>query len=179
MVHLGLWKGLSKDESLELGSELRVGRFYRQEDSSGSKLETDKTMKLNEHSPKEFKLCFGIFYRRGCMMFDMCRAKLKGKRGVYCKSDGTQKLLSCMHSGILQAANAVHLTAVLCDLPPIQTRQKVEQVKAYLSAVKNLHNPLHKAVKDTKGCRLRGQVLDGSSRGLRTASMAADTAPAN
>ena len=42
------------------------------------------------------------------------------------------------------------------DLPPMLTRQKVEQVKAYFSAVKNPHNPLHEAVKDTKGCRLGG-----------------------
>ena len=40
------------------------------------------------------------------------------------------------------------------DLPPIQTRQKMEQVKAYFSAVENPNNPLHEAVKDTKGCRL-------------------------
>ena len=38
------------------------------------------------------------------------------------------------------------------DLSPMQTRQKVEQVKAYFSAIENPHNPLHKAVKDTKGC---------------------------
>ena len=40
------------------------------------------------------------------------------------------------------------------DLPPMQTRQKVEQVKAYFSAVENPHNPPHEAVKDTRGCRL-------------------------
>ena len=40
------------------------------------------------------------------------------------------------------------------DLPPMQTRQKVEQVKAYFSAVEIPHNPVHEAVKDTKGCRL-------------------------
>ena len=34
------------------------------------------------------------------------------------------------------------------DLPPMQTRQKVEQVKAYFSAVENPHNPPHEAVKD-------------------------------
>ena len=39
-------------------------------------------------------------------------------------------------------------------LQPLKTRQKVEQVKPYLSAVENPHNPLHEAVKDTKGCRL-------------------------
>ena len=32
--------------------------------------------------------------------------------------------------------------------------KKVEQVKSYLNAVENPHNPLHEAVKDTKGCRL-------------------------
>ena len=42
----------------------------------------------------------------------------------------------------------------MLDLPPMQTRQKVEQVKSYFSAVKNPHNQLHEAVKDTKGCRL-------------------------
>ena len=42
----------------------------------------------------------------------------------------------------------------MLDLPPMQTRQKVEQIKAYFSAVKNPHNPLHETVKDTKGCRL-------------------------
>ena len=51
------------------------------------------------------------------------------------------------------------------DLPPMQTRQKVEQVTAYFSAVENPHNPLHEAVKDTKGSRLgrlTRQVMDGS-----------------
>ena len=42
----------------------------------------------------------------------------------------------------------------MLDLPPMQTRQKVEQAKAYFSAVENPHNPLHEAVKDTEGCRL-------------------------
>ena len=40
------------------------------------------------------------------------------------------------------------------DLPPMQTTPKVEQVKAYFSAVENPHNPFHNAVKDTQGCRL-------------------------
>ena len=40
----------------------------------------------------------------------------------------------------------------MLDLPPVQTGQKVEQVKAYFSAVENPHNPLHEAVKDAKGC---------------------------
>ena len=44
----------------------------------------------------------------------------------------------------------------MLDLPPVQTRQKVEQAKAYFSAVENPYNPLHEAVKDTKGCRLGG-----------------------
>ena len=43
----------------------------------------------------------------------------------------------------------------MIDLPPLKITQKVEQVKAYFSAVGNPHNPLHEAVKDTKGCRLR------------------------
>ena len=35
----------------------------------------------------------------------------------------------------------------MLDLPPMQTRQKVEQIKAYFSAVKNPHNPLHQSMK--------------------------------
>ena len=54
----------------------------------------------------------------------------------------------------------------MLDLPPMQTRQKVEQVKAYFSAVGNPHNSLHYAVKDTKGCRLaRGKSWMGQAKG--------------
>ena len=67
----------------------------------------------------------------------------------------------------------------MLDLPPMQTRHKVEQVKEYLSAVKNLYSPLHEAVKDTRMQTGTGQVLDGSSRGLYTAGMPADRAQAN
>ena len=42
----------------------------------------------------------------------------------------------------------------MLDLPPMQTRQNVEQVKAYFTAVENPHNQLHEAVKDTKEGRL-------------------------
>ena len=41
------------------------------------------------------------------------------------------------------------------DLPPVETRQKIAQVKAYLSAVENPQNPLHKATKESKGDRLQ------------------------
>ena len=52
----------------------------------------------------------------------------------------------------------------MLDLPPMQTRQKVEQVKAYFSAVENPHSPLQEAVKDTKGCRLgRGKSWMGQA----------------
>ena len=36
-------------------------------------------------------------------MIDVCRAKLKGKIGVKCQSDGTQKLPSCTRTIISQA----------------------------------------------------------------------------
>lgn len=45
----------------------------------------------------------------------------------------------------------------MLDLPDLVSQtetEKVEQVKAFFSAVKNLHKPLHEAIKDTKGCRL-------------------------
>ena len=44
-----------------------------------------------------------------------------------------------------------------------RNRQKVEQVKAYFSAVENPHHPLHEAVKDTKGCRL-GRGVGGGGK---------------
>ena len=42
----------------------------------------------------------------------------------------------------------------LLDLPSIETRHKMEQVKACLKAVQNPRNPLHGAVKEEKGCGL-------------------------
>ena len=48
-----------------------------------------------------------------------------------------------------------------------QTRQKMEQVKAYFTAIENSHNPLHEAVKDTKECRLgqgRGKSWMGQAQ---------------
>ena len=52
----------------------------------------------------------------------------------------------------------------MLDLPQMHTRQKVEQVKAYFTAVENPHNPLNEAVKDTKGCKLgRGKSWMGQA----------------
>ena len=52
----------------------------------------------------------------------------------------------------------------MLDLPLMQIRQKVDQDKTYTSAVKNTYNPLHEAVKDTKGCRLgRGKSWMGQA----------------
>ena len=42
-------------------------------------------------------------------------------------------------------------TETMLDLPPMQTKQKVEQVKAFFNAVENPHNH---TLKDTQGCRL-------------------------
>ena len=42
----------------------------------------------------------------------------------------------------------------LLDLPLMETRCKMEQVKAYLNAMHNSKNPLHDAVKEEKGWRL-------------------------
>ena len=49
---------------------------------------------------------------------------------------------------------SIEIVRSMLDLPPMQTRQKMEQVKAYFGAVENPHNPFHKTVKDTKRCRL-------------------------
>ena len=40
------------------------------------------------------------------------------------------------------------------DLPSMETRHKVEQVKAYLTAMQNPKNPLNDPVKEVKGCKL-------------------------
>ena len=42
----------------------------------------------------------------------------------------------------------------LLDLPSMETRHKVKQVKAYLNAMQNPKYPLHDAAKEEKGCRL-------------------------
>ena len=39
----------------------------------------------------------------------------------------------------------------LLDLPSMEARQKLEQVKAYFNAMQNPKNPLHDAVKEEKG----------------------------
>ena len=56
------------------------------------------------------------------MIFEMCRAKLKGKTGVCCRSDGTQMLSPRTRSGILQA---VHLTEMLRGLTYVSSEQAV------------------------------------------------------
>ena len=58
-------------------------------------------------------------------------------------------------------------TETMCylpELPSMETRHKVEQVKAYLNAMQNLKNPHHDAVKEEKGCRLaRGKSWMGQA----------------
>ena len=52
----------------------------------------------------------------------------------------------------------------LLDLPSMETRHKVNQVKAYLNAMQNPKNPLHDAVKEEKGCKLaRGKSWMGQA----------------
>ena len=48
----------------------------------------------------------------------------------------------------------IEATHCLLNLPPMETRHKVQQVKAYLNAMQNAKNPLHDAVKEETGCRL-------------------------
>ena len=52
----------------------------------------------------------------------------------------------------------------LLDLSSMEARQKVEQVKTYLSAVQYPKNPLHDAVKEEKACRqARGKSWMGQA----------------
>ena len=53
------------------------------------------------------------------------------------------------------------------DLPSMEARHKVEQVKSYFNTMQNLKNPLHDAVKEEKGCRLaRGKSWMGQAEQL-------------
>ena len=49
---------------------------------------------------------------------------------------------------------SIEAMCYLLDLPPVEARHKVEQVKAYLNEMENPKNPLHNAVKEEKGFRL-------------------------
>ena len=49
-----------------------------------------------------------------------------------------------------KATEAMHY---LPDLPPVETRHKVEQIKAYLKEMQNPKSLFHDAVKKEKVCR--------------------------
>ena len=52
----------------------------------------------------------------------------------------------------------------LLDLPSMETRHKVEQVKAYLNAMQNPKNPLHNTAIEERGSRLtRGKSWMGQA----------------
>ena len=52
----------------------------------------------------------------------------------------------------------------LLDLPSMETRHNVKQVKANLNAMQNPKNPIHDTVKEEKGCRLaRGKSWMGKA----------------
>ena len=68
----------------------------------------------------------------------------------------------------------------MLDLLPMQIRQKVEQVKSILPCRRKSPQPTPWSRERHKGMQTgTGQVLDGSSRGLNTASMPADRTQAN
>lgn len=56
-------------------------------------------------------------------MFDMSRAKIKGKAGVQCSGERTQNLPPFIRSGYPKIASAVHLTTVLCGIAPVSSEQ--------------------------------------------------------
>ena len=68
----------------------------------------------------------------------------------------------------------------LPDLPSMETGHKMEQIKAYLSAMQNPKNPLHDAVREEKGCiHGKRQVMDGPSRTINPACVWSRRAEAN
>ena len=61
----------------------------------------------------------------------------------------------------------IEIMRYLLDLQSMEARHKVQQVKEYLNAMQNPKNPLHKAVKEEKGCRLeRGKPWMGQAEQL-------------
>ena len=48
----------------------------------------------------------------------------------------------------------IKTTRFMSNLPPMQTREKVEQANAYFRVVEIPHKPIYEAVKDTNRCRL-------------------------
>ena len=72
---------------------------------------------------------------------------------------------------ILRTRKDTPFEAIRCplELPPMETRHNVEQVKAYLKEMPNPKNPLHDAVKEEKGCER--QVMDEPSRTVNAACL--------
>lgn len=103
MAHLDLWKGLLKQEYLTLSIELRQSLEIPQ--TGRQQIPHRWNHETKQHSLAEFRLLLGVFKRFSLgdqSVCDVCRAKLKGKMGVYCQNDSRQELLSCICSGILQ-----------------------------------------------------------------------------
>ena len=74
------------------------------------------------------------------------------------QNEGTRVILGTTKDTPIEAMR------YLLDLPSMETRHKVEQVKAYLSEMQNSKNPLHDAVKEEKGYRLaRGKSWMGQA----------------
>ena len=118
MVYLGLWKGLSKEESLEFGFEPRDRRVWQAANSKQMDPWNRKILNYALEFSKAYRLSTGqVWYT--------CT---ECKRGVYCRSDGMLNLLSYTHIRILQAASAAHLTAVLTlyDLAYVSSEQAAQ-----------------------------------------------------
>lgn len=82
---LGLQKGLSKEENLELGFELGSERRFRR--LTGSEFQTNGAIKLKEHSPKNVKLHSGIFRSFLFEDWNMCLAGNLNEADVAIASD--------------------------------------------------------------------------------------------
>ena len=82
-----------------LGWALNPGGMGRFRKLAGSEFQTDGAIKPKERSLTEFRFRVGIFKAArsrvgGYMMSHMCRAKTKGKTGVYLRSDCKLELRS-------------------------------------------------------------------------------------
>ena len=53
------------------------------------------------------------------------------------------------------------------DRPPVEVRQRVEKVKAYLNAMQNSKHPISEAVQENELCRLaRGKSVSPADRSV-------------
>ena len=92
-----------------------------------------------------------------CILF--CQLRRLGKIRPFLSTDAAMRVILGTTKD-----TPIETMRYLLDLLSMETRHKVEQVKAHLNAMQAPKNPLHDAVKEEKGCRLaRGKSWMGQA----------------